>query len=169
MATKKDVKKPAGKEISENQASSMFCDSPFAIEKDMCDYIENNISVFCEEIIGDEYESHIREYQLALMGKLSKGTAPKKGDNNPRIDFLIFCKHGVYAVECKNPKQTFTELSRSIGQLVMYDVIFKEKGINPNIILVSSKYDPIISKCLKSIGKEYRFVLFNKQYSAELE
>ena len=138
-------------------------ESHFKNEKEMCDYIEENIHQFCSDVLDDEYKCHEREFQVCRRrGKFSKDVP------NIRIDFVIWCKTKAYAIEVKNPKQKYTEMSRSIGQMMMYDMVLTECGLNYELCMVSSQHSPIYSKMLLYYGLKYRYILFNKISNGEL-
>lgn len=156
--------------LSSLEVSKLFnYSNDFKNERELCNYIEDNIKLFCSEVLLDNFVSYMREYHFVSENKFRGKGFPRKGQNNIRIDFMIRCKNNLYAIEVKNPIQKLTELSRTIGQLMLYEEMLEEKNINAKIVLVSSKHDEIISKLIAKHNLNYRYILFNKKYQSELE
>lgn len=163
MADKLTPKHPGGK-ITEQQVTALFAKKDrFRNEKEMCDYIERNIELFCEEVLEDKYESHQREYSL----KWQRGTF-KRGRPNTRFDFLITCENQTYIVEAKNPTQIYTEMSRAISQLMLYEMLAEDFGIEAKIVIVASLHSDIFLRMLKRFNLNYGYIVFNKHSSARL-
>lgn len=109
--------------------------SDFNSEKELCDYIEENIQLFCRDCLSVSYQSHRREYPLE-EGRRTKGTR--------RIDFLIITSENErIGIECKHPI-TGSELGPAIGQVLSYMTLFERYG-RPlaRIIIVTTKLDPV--------------------------
>jgi hypothetical protein len=136
----------------------------FESEKEMSDYIELNIKEFCSEVFDDIYISHKREYSFGNTKR--HGAVSRKGTPNIRVDFLISCINGNYLVECKNPKQVHTELTRGIGQLLMYETMLYEKEISARCVIVSTQCSDMVIKIIKAHKLQFDFVVFNKECSA---
>lgn len=136
----------------------------FQNEKEFCDYIELNIAVFCKDLLDGELESYKREWFLNDL-------FPKFGTNKPRIDFMIKLKDGRrVGVECKNPKNLFSELARTLSQLLAYSVIAEEnKAPLDELILVTSGYDDYLIKVVKKFNLPVRVFLLNRLYHSEVK
>ncbi len=150
--------------ITEEKASEIFSKkNRFTSEKAMCKYIEQHIREFCIEVLGDDYISHKREHRLSW----SLGTF-HKGAPNVRLDFLIVCKNNVYAIEVKNPTQAYTEMSRSISQIMLYKMLLEKSGKKHELIMLSSVHSGIYTEMLKYYNLDIRYILFNNNSHAEL-
>lgn len=168
MAGGRPSKYNISEEIHEDKVKDIFNTvNHFKNEREMCDFIEQNIKLFCKELFDDEYIKHKREYSFENGWWSRKGSVVKEGKHNTRIDFMVTCKRKNYAVEVKNPKQKYTELSRSIGQLMMYQMVMEWKGIDAEIVLVSSSHVSVITQMIHRYNLGYRYFVFNKDYSAE--
>lgn len=135
----------------------------FKTEKEMCDYIELNMKLFVEDILYDELISYQREFTL----KTKRRMFPNKGTPNPRIDFLIIGRHGRYAIEVKNPTQTYTELSRSIGQMMLYEMLFEQINMPAKMYMVSSRHSIVFIEMINRFKLNYKYILLGKNVSAE--
>lgn len=101
----------------------------FKNEKAMCDYIERNIESFVEEL-GYEYASHKREHYI---------TARRFGGNAASVDFMVRATTGeVLFVEVKNPVHIFSEMIRSVSQLLAYSAIADGQYDVDKLFLVTS-------------------------------
>lgn len=159
------TKKRKGKPLAYLEVEQFFKPSDmFSTEKEMCDYIEQNIGEFCSETFCDAYVSHVREY--AFGSGIRHGAVSEKGVPNIRADFIISCKGSNYILECKNPLQVQTELTRGIGQLLMYDVAMREAGLIARHVLVSSRPNEMVAKIIRENRLPLDFILFNKKCSA---
>jgi len=141
----------------------------FKNEKHMSDYIEDNIRLFCKEILEDEYITHSREYVFESGWRKRNGNSVKKGEHNTRLDFLIICKNDNYAVEVKNPKQIRSSLVNAISQIMNYQYEIEKRSIRASLVLVSSKHSVRFVELVRHFGLKFRYILFNKDYSAEYE
>ncbi len=137
----------------------------FKNEKEMCDYIELNIVLFCKDFLNDKYIGHAREFKLS-SNTFRNGACTRKDENNTRIDFFIRGKKRLYFVEVKNPIQIQTELTRAVGQLALYQYLINKKDIPAELVVVSSKYNDIFYKLIKKHSVDCKYMLLNKNQSA---
>ena len=63
---------------------------------------------------------------------------------------MIETSRGRVGVECKHPKQAFSELSRTISQMMAYSVL-ADRHDNPldRLILVTSEYNSIVGEIIQ--------------------
>lgn len=129
----------------------------FENEKALCDYIELNIKVFCEECLGVKYKEHRREYPLK-EGRRVKG--------NKRIDFMIVTEENQrIGVECKKPKYG-CEVSAAIGQALMYLTLFEHMGRPLSIIvIVSTRIEWSLPFTIDKFNLPIKFIGFDKHKS----
>lgn len=128
----------------------------FVSEKELCDYIELNMPLFCKDVLGVELKGYKREYALTHTGRRSKGSR--------RVDFLIATTCGqVIAVECKDPHYEHSELTTGVGQLMSYICMFEmiEQKVD-RYILVSTKLDFIVPLLIKRFGLPIEFIGMDK-------
>jgi hypothetical protein len=152
--------------MTNTQVESIFNDGHhFRNEREMSDYIHLNIKVFCSEILGDEYRGHRRE--LEITGAWSKSSGKPKPVNTGRVDFYIHGKKKNYVVEIKNPVQVFSELTKSIGQILVYRELMNEVGDDPEFVLVSSKHAGMVDILIKKYNLGIRYIVFNKEMAVE--
>lgn len=132
----------------------------FPKEKDMCDYIESNISDFVVECLGYELKTYTREYPLVDGYNRNK-------KSNRRLDFMIETKCGkVIALECKNP--TFlAEHATAIGQALTYMTLFANlnKRID-QLFIVSSKMDNTVPMVIDRFNLPIGFMVLDKSKHA---
>ncbi len=137
----------------------------FSTEREMSEYIHKNIVVFCDEILGDEYLGHRREYNL--IGEWD-GTKGKRPINNGRVDFFIRCKNKEYAVEIKNPTEVFSEMTKSLGQIMVYRELLIQSGKEAELVLVTSKHAGMLDRIIARYDMNIRYIVFNKEDSVEV-
>lgn len=115
--------------------------APWDSEAGFVDFIEQNIYRFTSDCLGESYSSHYREWYLGRQ----KGFAA----NLPRIDLMIDTGNSRIGVECKHPKQPFSELSRSISQLLSYSVLSDRNG-HPldRLVLATTQYDDVLTEMI---------------------
>ena len=135
-------------------------DKDFASEKEMCDYLEQNIDKFCVDILGLEYKSHKREYRISGRGSRAK-----------KIDFFIqtMCGQNI-AVEAKNPTFAGYELASAIGQVLGYICLFEsvEQKVD-RVVLLSSKIDWVIPATIARFNLPIHFVALDKSKHLSLK
>lgn len=152
--------------VNDQDTVCVFNDgSDFASEKEYVSYIIANIRGFCQEALDDEYVSHETEKRLLPL-YIMKGS---RGNSNSRIDIFVTCKNGNYAIEVKNPKDIYSDLSRAVGQVLAYSVLLEEKGIKARQVIVSSRHDSIITKVLNRYNLGIGYIVFNRRSMAIYE
>ena len=140
-------------------------EKPFKSEKDFCDYIELNIELFCNDILGVSYLSHKREYIVHGGHTRVNGVAHKiKGTR--KIDFVIKSIDGqIIGVECKDPFFE-SELINGIGQILSY-LAFMELNEKPanRIILLSTSIHPMIPHIIRRFSLPIEYIVMDKNKS----
>lgn len=127
----------------------------FQSEREFCAYLEANMDNFCKDVLDDELFSYRKESYLIHKSF---------GRNIPRIDFDIKTKKGIRVlVECKNPSQTFAEMSRAISQLLTYATI---AGEDCKLVLATSATIPIIQETIMKYELPITVALINKDVIA---
>ena len=138
----------------------------FKREKDLANYIERNIENVCIELFNDKYRNHIREFKIPLeAGKCRQGARGSAAS----IDFIINCEKQTYIVELKNPKNLFSEITRAIGQLWIYKYLLESIYPKADIILITTKHDKYTAAAIDKYKMPFRYIVFNKKYSAEFK
>jgi hypothetical protein len=145
--------------FNENEVN-LIIKQDFKTEKDLCNYIENNIELFCIDVLNDIYISHSREFSI---------NKKMRYNDNKKIDFFIKCANKTYAIEVKNPTYK-SELYAGIGQLLTYTVLFEINQIKVDrYILLTTKYDEIASKTIKKYNLPIDLYIFCKSTYLKLE
>ncbi len=136
----------------------------FKNEKDLCDYLEKNIKIFSKTWLNCEVKEYKREWEMSIYRRFSARL--------PRIDFMIMSKDGKrIGIECKNNKNvSFSDISRSIGQLLAYSVLADNAGVSfDELIIVSSKIHYCVHDVIKKYNLPIRFLVISKEYVAEIK
>ncbi len=107
--------------VTSGKIEDIFNEKTFNTEKEMCNYIEENIEIFCKDTLEINYISHERESYLARGRKFS--------GNKPHVDFLIKSNNEDYViVECKNPRYVYRENIGALSQILDYIRIAENNG-----------------------------------------
>jgi hypothetical protein len=136
--------------------------SGFHSERELVDYIELNIGVFCETVARVDYGSHKREWYLSPLKPFS--------GNKPKIDLMVLSSSGRrIGIECKYPKHgTFADLSRSVSQMLSYAVIARDNRVPfDDLYLLTTEYDPIVDSVIQAYELPIHVVVFCKEMRAE--
>jgi len=134
----------------------------FKTEKEFVEYLKVNADKWVFDFFGTKIKKI--EFNRTLERK-------KFGCNKPRIDIIVETEIGKrIGIECKNPKQTFHELSRSISQLLSYDVLAEDNGNKFDILaLFSSERDDIVYKVIKKYNLPIRIFYIDKEIHGEIK
>jgi len=130
-------------------------------EAQLVDYIERNITLFTKDVLREEYQYHVREWSMREQRMF--------GGNQPRIDLMIMTKSGKrMGVECKLPKQSFSELSRAVSQVLAYSVIAEDNGLPfHKLLIVTTQYDTIVHKIIQKYELPIGVVVMDKKERME--
>lgn len=135
----------------------------FKIEKDLCDFIEYNISQFVSEVLeeGGRF-TYKREFNLNQIQ--SFGPRPR------RIDFYVEKEDGRgVLIEVKNPKNCYSEVNNAISQIMSYIVTAKKSGVNVyRAVLVTSKYHKILKEVINEFHLPIEVFVMSKNHTLKL-
>lgn len=140
-----------------------YISNDFNNERDLCNFIELNKIEFAKEILEIDYKSHKREFYL--------GTGRRYIDKNmARVDFLFTSQTNQnIIIECKNPSNTYTELRNGLIQLMAYYCDCKIYGFKVDrMILVTTKFNPIIQLIIKEFKLNIEVIVFSKAQCMKL-
>jgi hypothetical protein len=130
--------------------------SDFDKEKDLVEYIENNIKVFCRDVLNDKYIEHETEKQSVDQFMFM----PRR----IRVDLYIECENKTYIIEVKNP--TFVSENRyAIGQVLNYGIEFLDSEKEIQLILLTTKYDPGTAKLIEHYRLPITYIYFSKKHT----
>lgn len=134
----------------------------FKTEKEFVEFLELNVDEWVKDFFNDKVsECKVNSY---LRFK-------RFGANQPRIDLIIKTHGGKkIGVECKNPSQTFHELSRSVSQLLAYSVLAEESG-EPftDLALISSSTSDTAFKIVKQFNLPVRIFYVDREIHGEMK
>lgn len=134
----------------------------FSSEKEMCDYIELNHKVFCEDILEERFVSYDREWHVGLP--------IKRGPRRLHVDFRFETdKSKNILVECKNAKSSYIEVRNAISQLMSYVVSAESEGIKiDRCVFVSNRYDHVVTMMIRRYNLEIEYILFKRNQMMKL-
>ena len=129
--------------------------SDFKTEKDLCDYIETNIKLFCSDI-GVNYKGHERESHITKFKRF--------GNNKPKIDFLVEDHEGEYTlIEVKKPRY-LREAIVGISQMLEYIVIAEKEGLKlKKSFILTTKCDCEFIEVIERFNLPIDLILFSKE------
>jgi hypothetical protein len=135
--------------------------SDFKNEKALCDYLEDNMDLFCAELLGVELKSHKREHRIALKAY--------RGNKSQRLDFYIESKCGQrIVVECKNPTYP-SELTAAIGQVLGYKSLLEYFGKPVDrMVIVTTKLDSVAVMVIQDNNLPIELMAMDKTKSLTL-
>lgn len=134
----------------------------FQKEKDLVNFIESHI-VETTELLGEEYLSHKREWRFGVPGSiLGRWIA------YPRIDLVIETRSGKrIGVECKNPTQVFTEISKVVSQLLSYIVLAEKANMSfDRTILLTTRIDGSFIEVVKRFNLPIEILVIGRDFGA---
>ena len=135
----------------------------FKTEKEFVEYLRVNANLWVEDFFEEELDSIEVDKTIARRAF---------GANLPRIDLIIRTKSGRrIGIECKNPKQHFHELSRSVSQLLAYGVLAEEVGRKFDILAIISSErgkEDIVHKMIKKYSLPIRNFYVDRDIHGEI-
>lgn len=143
-------------EVSDKQSIGIL-NNPFNNEKEFCDYIEINISIFLKTCLNLEYKSHTREQLLGVKSRIRQ-----KGSK--RLDFFVLTACGKeIVIECKNPKY-ITDSSYAIGQVLEYGATIAKYRRHPDmLVLLSTRMEPTICNTIRQYNLPILYIAMDKE------
>lgn len=134
----------------------------FETEKEFVEYLVQNVDFWVKDFFGEQVES-VKENAYLKFKRF--------GANQPRIDIVLRTKNGKkIGIECKNPSQSFHELSRSVSQLLAYALIAEEQG-EPfdELALFSSSKDDIAFRIIDKFKLPIRIFYIDREIHGEMK
>lgn len=136
------------------------CDD-FKKEKEFQEYLVNNANFWTKDFFKIDSFAMIEQYYF--------GDIKYFGANKPKIDICIEGEGKRIGIEVKNPKQCYSELSRSISQLLAYSVLAEESNVKfDELAIMTSRFDPILIKVIKKYKLPIRIFIVNKSIHCEI-
>jgi hypothetical protein len=133
-----------GNTNAEKWSSILNNKSEFKSEKQYQDFIENNILLFCKDVLElGNYVSH--KTNKSIQKNIFGGSIE-------RADFIIKGTLKTAIVELKYPKNDFSELRNSISQCMHYIVVAENNHIEYDKICIVS---PVLDKRMFDIIKRF--------------
>lgn len=158
------AKHPGGRPLKFQSVEDIpFCIEDFKFlgfnnESNMSDYLESNIRAFSEVGLGERYKSHTREASIRHRSF---------GANEPRIDFIITTQDNRRIfIEVKNPTQVYSEMTRSVSQLMAYATIADDHIPADRLVIVTSNTCSTVQKMIQKYELPITVVLMTKDLLA---
>lgn len=128
----------------------------FENERELLEYIVDNIKQFSKDILKAEYKSHIVELCIKPLDYYF--------DNTISIDLAIEDTKGMYhLLELKVPKNAFGENLRGIGQCLSYRFAANVYNLNvADVYLITTKHSNIVSHVIRENNLNIKYVYFDK-------
>lgn len=134
----------------------------FKNEKEYQEYIENNIELFCENVI--EMGTYISHYSNKSITKNGFGVTKEK------VDLIVKGTKGVALIELKCPHNDFCELRNAIGQSLNYIVTAQMSGFEfKKMCIVSPIYDQRIFEIIKRFNLPLELYFLSKHKYGKIE
>lgn len=134
----------------------------FKNEKEYQEYIENNIKLFCEDVI--EMGTYISHYSNKSIAKNGFGVTKEK------VDLIVKGTKGVALIELKYPHNDFCELRNAIGQSLNYIVTAQMSGFKfEKMCIVSPIYDQRIFEIIKRFNLPLELYFLSKHKYGKIE
>jgi len=131
--------------------------SMFIKEKDMMDFFEKHIDVFCSDVLCDSYVSHSTEIQQNKHSTFS----PRM----PRVDIYIKCKRKSYLVELKNPKMPSSNRI-ALGQILAYGAMMDG---DDELVIITTMFDILTAKAIKKYNLPITYLFFDGKNCLEFK
>jgi hypothetical protein len=129
----------------------------FKTERDLLDYITENMSKFVEDVFNDVLVSFERE-------KVCHKQPNKFGPMTRRVDLYVVCEENIYIIELKNPKY-LSENRKAIGQLLDYGRDFSDP--RKKMVLITALFDIDTAKTIEYYNLPISYIYFDKDKSLE--
>ena len=154
---------PYGNRNAEKWNSYLNNRNDFNSEKEYHTFIEDNIELFCEDVINlGKYINH-KSNQPISRTSFKKPTIE-------RIDLFITGTKGSAIVEIKYPNNYFCEMRNAISQLLYYSIVADENAIKcDKLIIVSPVYDERIFAIIAKFNLSIELVYLTKEWHSKIE
>ena len=130
---------------------SLLGNNDFKTEKDLSDYINDNIKTFCTEICDDVYIAHEVDKPFHYKGK--------------RVDLFIECEKSLFVIELKNPRHMPANV-QAIGQILDYGR--RINGIKKmQLIIITTKFCIDTAQTIKHYHLPIRYMYFSRNQCFE--
>jgi hypothetical protein len=126
-------------------------------ERGITDEIEENIVMFCADILEDEYVSHKREKRIYRA---------KFGKNLRRVDLYVKCVNSDYAIEIKNPSAA-AENTSAIGQILNYGRYFLDPPKKLQLVILTTFFDQDTAMTIDHYNLPIRYIYYGDGQSME--
>ena len=130
-------------------------ESCFDYEKELVEYVVDNIDVFAKQILNDEIISFEVE---KLVGK------KRRYGKTKAIDLFINGAKSIYIIEFKNPKFP-TENREAIGQILNYGREFSDS--KKELIIITTYFDLDTAKTISYYNLPIRYIYLSKKHIIE--
>lgn len=139
------------------QGGSLIFDC-FNKEKDLVEYIVNNIDSF----VGHYFNDKVISFEIDKPLKKQFGLSAR----GKRVDLFIQGEEGIYIIEFKNAKNP-TEIRSAIGQILDYGREYLDP--KKELVIVSNMYDVDVAKTIKYYNLPIRYIVFSKNIAMEVK
>jgi len=132
----------------------------FNSEKELSDYLEQNINIFTYQYLNDICVSFNFGYAV---------TSDRYYYKRKIVDLVIEGKKKIYVIELKNPKYSYHNIS-AIGQLLDYGRHFQNIGhdLDTQLVLLSSMYDVDTALTIQKYNLPIRYFYLEKEFGFEV-
>jgi hypothetical protein len=133
----------------------------FSSAQELKDYTLLNKEVFCREVLGFEYKSHVENHIFE--------TIPHLFDEGIEVG-LIFTdqEDQAHIVELKAPANTYLEGMQGIGQCLTYFYLARVQELNlVDVCLVTTKHCNLVPLVIRDGNLPVRYIYFSKENWAE--
>lgn len=124
----------------------------FEKEKDLLEYIELNIELFCKDVLEDSLVEYEVERQFVMMKRFQPRAR--------RIDLYVRGEENEYLVELKNPTHP-ADNRAAIGQILDYGRELPEA----KLVLVTTMFDWDTAKTIEYYDLPIKYVYLDKKRS----
>jgi hypothetical protein len=134
----------------------------FKNEDEYQSYIENNIELFCKDVLNlGDYVSHKSKFYIEKK-KLF-------GANSQRPDLYIVGTKKTALVELKYPKNGFAEIRNALSQLLCYSVLAEENGLEyDKLCLVSPVHKIKLFSTFKKFAPFIELYYLTRDYNSKI-
>lgn len=129
---------------------TLLKDDTFNKEKELEEYIVDNIDCFVKDILEDELVSFEVNKHIDVQHFSPRGR---------RIDLVVVCTRKTYLIELKNPSSG-TENRSAIGQILDYGREYLDP--KKELVILTTKFDINTSRTIKHYGLPIRYIYIDR-------